>query len=56
MFGFVSALRSATTGRGNSSLVDQSFEKVPTDMQTETVRRIRKRKGLPDTLPEPDLD
>ena len=56
MFGFTSALRSATTGRGSSSLIDQSFEKVPTDMQEEVVRRIRKRKGLPDELPRPDLE
>ncbi|MDP3987070.1 MAG: elongation factor EF-2 [Nanoarchaeota archaeon] len=46
MIGWSNDLRSATEGRGTSSLVDQLFEKVPTNLQTELVRRIRQRKGL----------
>ncbi|MDP3987386.1 MAG: elongation factor EF-2, partial [Nanoarchaeota archaeon] len=46
MIGWSNDLRSATEGRGTSSLVDQLFEKVPTNLQTEIVRRIRQRKGL----------
>jgi len=46
MLGWSSDLRSATEGRGVSSLKDQIFEKVPTSIQTEVIRRIRERKGL----------
>lgn len=46
MIGWSSDLRSATEGRGTSSLLDQSFDKIPSSMQDETIRRIRERKGL----------
>jgi len=46
MIGWSNDLRSATEGRGVSSLMDQLFEKVPTGMQEETIRKIRERKGL----------
>ncbi|MBS3092893.1 elongation factor EF-2 [Candidatus Pacearchaeota archaeon] len=46
MLGWSSDLRSATEGRGVSSLEDQSFEKMPTELQSEAVRKIRNRKGL----------
>ena len=46
MIGWSSDLRSATEGRGNSSLADQTFEKVPASLQTEVIRKIRSRKGL----------
>lgn len=46
MLGWSSDLRSATEGRGVSSLADQFFEKVPSGMQPEVIRRIRDRKGL----------
>ena len=46
MIGWSSDLRSATEGRGVSSLEDQSFEKMPTELQSEVVRKIRNRKGL----------
>jgi len=39
-------LRSATEGRGTSSLLDQSFEKIPAGLQPEVIRKIRQRKGL----------
>jgi len=46
MLGLASELRSATEGRGNFSIIDQSFEKLPTNIQPEVVRKIRQRKGL----------
>ncbi len=46
MIGWSSDLRSATEGRGVSSLSDQSFEKMPTELQADTVKKIRSRKGL----------
>jgi elongation factor 2 len=46
MIGWSNDLRSATEGRGTSSLLDQLFEKVPQSMQEEVIRRIRERKGL----------
>lgn len=46
MFGWSSELRSATGGRGNSSLVDQVFEKLPEDLQQKIRKMIISRKGL----------
>ncbi len=46
MIGWSNDLRSATEGRGVSSLVDQMFEKVPQEMQEEIIKKIRQRKGL----------
>jgi elongation factor 2 len=46
MIGWSNDLRSATEGRGVSSLKDQLFEKVPTNMQDDIIRKIRERKGL----------
>jgi elongation factor 2 len=46
MIGWSSDLRSATEGRGTSSLLDQSFEKMPQNLQPDVVRKIRQRKGL----------
>jgi len=46
MIGWTNDLRSATEGRGFSSLIDQTFQKMPTDLQPEVIRRIRERKGL----------
>ncbi|MFA5019776.1 MAG: elongation factor EF-2 [Candidatus Pacearchaeota archaeon] len=46
MLGWSSDLRSATEGRGVSSLKDQSFERMPIELQANVVRRIRDRKGL----------
>jgi elongation factor 2 len=50
MLGWSSDLRSATEGRGFSSLVDQSFEKIPFELQTKVVQDIKKRKGLTDAM------
>ncbi len=49
MFGWSSELRSATGGRGTSSLVDQVFEKLPMEMQNKITAQIRSRKGLTET-------
>jgi elongation factor 2 len=46
MLGWSSELRSATEGRGVSSLVDQAFERAPRDLQDQIIRKIRERKGL----------
>ncbi len=46
MIGWTSDLRSATEGRGVSSLVSQTFKKLPTDMQVKVIKTIRSRKGL----------
>ncbi|MEK6987271.1 MAG: EF-Tu/IF-2/RF-3 family GTPase, partial [Candidatus Thermoplasmatota archaeon] len=50
MFGFASAIRSATQGRALWSTENSGFEPVPKDLLNEVVRAIRTRKGLP---PEP---
>jgi len=52
MFGFNSALKSATGGKGFYSLIDVIFEKLPTDLQDKTVLKIRKRKGLSEQIPK----
>jgi len=46
MIGWSNDLRSSTEGRGVSSLMDQDFQKLPTDLQAEVIRKIRQRKGL----------
>ena len=46
MIGLASDLRSATEGRGNFSMIDQMFEKVPQSLQPEIVKKIRDRKGM----------
>ncbi len=50
MFGFASAIRSATQGRALWSTENSGFEAVPGNLLPEVVRAIRTRKGLP---PEP---
>ena len=50
MFGWSSDLRSATSGRGNSSLIDQMFEKLPEELQDKVIKQIRERKGLTDAM------
>ncbi|MCL5018502.1 MAG: elongation factor EF-2, partial [Candidatus Pacearchaeota archaeon] len=46
MIGWSNDLRSATEGRGVSSLADQMFEKVPQSLTADIIRKIRTRKGL----------
>ncbi len=52
MFGFTSALRSATSGHGAWFLVDQEFEKLPDNLQEDIVTRIRERKGMKKEIPK----
>lgn len=46
MIGWSNDLRSATEGRGVSSLMDQEFQRLPRELQIEVIRKIRNRKGL----------
>ena len=46
MIGWSNDLRSATEGRGTSSLSDQLFKRIPMSMQADVIRKIRERKGL----------
>ncbi|MBN2458079.1 elongation factor EF-2 [Candidatus Woesearchaeota archaeon] len=50
MFGLSNDLRSATGGRGSSSLVDQTFERLPDELQQRIIKQIRDRKGLTDAM------
>jgi len=50
MFGFASAIRSATGGRVLWNTENLGFEPLPRQLQTEVVKQIRERKGL---KPEP---
>lgn len=52
MFGWISALRSSTSGHGASFLVDQSFEKLPENLQDQIILRIRERKGMKKEIPK----
>ncbi len=55
MFGFDATLKSATSGRGFYSLIETAFERVPKELFELTVRAIRKRKGLPEDIPQPEV-
>jgi elongation factor 2 len=46
LMGWSSDLRSGTGGRGNSSLIDQMFEKMPMELQEKVKKQIVERKGL----------
>ncbi|MBI2148475.1 elongation factor EF-2 [Candidatus Woesearchaeota archaeon] len=46
MFGLSSELRSATEGRGTFYVVDQVYEKLPSELQPKITQQIRNRKGL----------
>ena len=46
MIGWSNDLRSSTEGRGVSSLMDQEFQRMPTELQNDVIRKIRQRKGL----------
>ncbi|MFH1294421.1 MAG: elongation factor EF-2 [Candidatus Aenigmatarchaeota archaeon] len=53
MFGFNSALKSATGGLGFYSLVDVIYEPLPKELEEKVVKQIRERKGL-QTVDEDD--
>ena len=46
LFGWSNDLRSATGGRGSSSLIDQTFELLPRELQDKVRKMIVERKGL----------
>jgi elongation factor 2 len=46
MIGWSNDLRSTTEGKGTSSILDQTFERVPVAMQDNIIKAIRDRKGL----------
>ena len=46
MFGFNSALKSATGGLGFYSLVDILYEPLPKELEAKIIQQIRERKGL----------
>jgi len=46
MLGWSNDLRSATEGRGVSSILEQEFERIPTNLQVNVIKKIRNRKGL----------
>ncbi len=46
MIGWSNDLRSATEGRGVSSLAEQMFEKLPQSLTKDVIQKIRSRKGL----------
>lgn len=50
LFGWSNDLRSATGGRGNSSLMDQMFEKLPSELQEKIIKQIKDRKGLTEAM------
>ena len=50
MFGFASAIRSATGGRVLWNTENIGFEQLPRQLQPDVVKQIRERKGL---KPEP---
>ncbi len=50
MFGFASAIRSATGGRVLWNTENMGFEPLPRQLQDDVIRQIRERKGL---KPEP---
>jgi elongation factor 2 len=54
MFGLSNTLRSATGGRGSSSVVDQNYERLPDELQRKIIDQIRQRKGLKDEVVESD--
>lgn len=47
IFGWSSDLRSGTSGRGSSFVLDQKFDKVPESLSLKVISQIRQRKGLP---------
>ncbi len=52
LFGFESALKSATAGKGFQSLREVVFERIPKELRDQTILKIRERKGLPKELPK----
>ena len=49
-FGFTTSLRSETEGRGFWSFISSKFEVVPSSLQESIMKKIRQRKGLPQSF------
>ncbi|NMC76727.1 MAG: elongation factor EF-2 [Candidatus Methanofastidiosa archaeon] len=54
MFGFAGDIRGATEGRAIWSTEYAGYQKLPTELQNQTVEAIRKRKGLKPQPPKPE--
>ncbi len=52
LFGFSSDIRSATEGKATWNAENAGFQKLPDNLQRETVKEIRERKGMKMELPE----
>jgi elongation factor 2 len=48
LIGWASDLRSCTSGRGSSYIVDQKFDKLPETLQPKIISQIKQRKGIKD--------
>lgn len=55
MFGFESALKSATAGKGFQSMMDVVFERLPNDIRESVIMKIRERKGLTKEVPKAEI-
>lgn len=55
MFGFDASLKSITSGRGFYSLIEVVFERLPNELRDGVIKSIRKRKGLPEEIPKPEV-
>lgn len=55
IFGFDASLKSATSGKGFYSLIETTFERLPRELFESVVKGIRKRKGLPEDIPNPEV-
>lgn len=55
MFGFESALKSATAGKGFQSMMDVVFERLPNDIRESVIMKIRERKGLSKEVPKAEI-
>ncbi|MDD4250758.1 MAG: elongation factor EF-2 [Candidatus ainarchaeum sp.] len=50
LIGFSNAMRSATQGRAVWTAEYHGYEKLPTELQQQTIKEIRKRKGMPEDV------
>jgi elongation factor 2 len=53
-FGLAAELRSATSGRALWQSLFAGWEKVPEKLEAKIIKQVRKRKGLPSTVPKPE--
>ena len=53
-FGLAAELRSATSGRAFWQSMFNRWEKVPEKLEAKIIKEVRKRKGLPLEIPEPE--